>query len=82
MLLVHQEENTKGFNPFVAKVMFLLFNLNPDSVIKNSIFHSIKGQTSLRLQSELSISEGGTFKLVFKSGVRLCILFDELVSDQ
>ena len=69
--------------PIDQKVVFLLTNLNPDSVIKNSIFRSIQEQTNLRLQFEQSTSEGGLFRLVSKSGFRLCILFGELlVSDQ
>ena len=50
------------------KVAFLLANLNQDFAIKNSIFCSIKDQTNLRLQSERSISERGSFRLVSQSG--------------
>ena len=39
-------------------------------------------QTYLRLQSERSTSEGGSFSLVSKSGFRLCVPSSELVSDQ
>ena len=39
-----------------VKAAFLLTNLNPDFAICNLIFHSIKDQISLRLQSEQSTS--------------------------
>ena len=47
-----------------TRVAFLLANLNPDFAIENSIFCSIKDQTNLRLQSERSTSERGSFRLV------------------
>ena len=50
-------------------VAFLLANLNPDFVIENSIFRSIKDQTDLRLQSERSTSERGSFRLKSQSGI-------------
>ena len=61
-------------------VAFLLANLNPDFVIENSIFRSIKDQTDLRLQSERSTSERGSFRLKSQSGIfffhLLKLLFD------
>ena len=45
-------------------VAFLLAKLNQDFAIENSIFCSIKDQTNLRLQSERSTSERGSFRLV------------------
>ena len=48
-------------------VAFLLANLNQDFAIENSIFCSVKDQTNLRLQSERSTSERGSFRLVFQS---------------
>ena len=44
-------------------------NLNPDTAIENSIFRSIQGQTSPRLEYERSASISRSFRLV--SGVRL-----------
>ena len=51
----------------IIMVAFLLANLNPAFVIENSIFCSIKNQTNLRLQSERSTSERGSFRLVSQS---------------
>ena len=47
-----------------------LANLNPDFATENSIFCSVEDQTNLRLQSERSISERGSFRLVSRSGLR------------
>ena len=55
-------------NLLFIKVAFLLVNLNTDFAIKTSFFCSIKDQTNLRLQSERSTSERGSFRLLCQSG--------------
>ena len=68
-------------DPF--RVAFLLANLNPDFAIKNSLFCSIKDQTNLRLQSERSTSERGSFcRLVSQSGFRSLFLLMKLLFDR
>ena len=62
------------------KVAFLL--ANQDFAIKNSIFCSIKDQTNLRLQSERSISERGSFRLVSQSGFISLFRLMELLFDR
>ena len=63
-------------------VAFLLANLNPDFAIENSIFCSIKDQTNLRLQSERSTSERGSFRLVSQSGFRSLFHLMKLLFDR
>ena len=60
--------NLENLVPGLTKFAFLLANLNLDFAIENSIFCSIKDQTNLRLQSERSTSERGSFRLVSQSG--------------
>ena len=62
--------NLENFVPGLTKFAFLLANLNLDFAIENSIFCFIKDQTNLRLQSERSTSECGSFRLVSQSGFR------------
>ena len=68
-------------DPF--RVAFLLANLNPDFAIENSLFCSIKDQTNLRLQSERSTPERGSFcRLVSQSGFRSLFLLMKLLFDR
>ena len=69
-------------NLLFIKVAFLLVNLNPDFAIENSIFCSIKDQTNLRLQSERSTSERGSFRLVSQSGFRSLFHLMKLLFDR
>ena len=62
--------NLENFVPGLTKFAFLLANQNLDFAIENSIFCFIKDQTNLRLQSERSTSECGSFRLVSQSGFR------------
>ena len=55
-------------------------NLNSDFAIENKIFRSILDQPNLRLQSERSTSEGGSFSLVTESGFRFSFHLNKLGS--
>ena len=63
-------------------VALLLANLNQDFAIENSIFCSVKDQTNLRLQSERSTSERGSFRLVSQSGFRSLFQLMKLLFDR
>ena len=63
--------NLENFVPGLTKFAFLLANLNLDFAIENSIFCFIKDQTNLRLQSERSTSECGSFRLVSQSRFKI-----------
>ena len=74
--------NLENLVPGLTKVAFLLANLNPDFAIENSIFGAIKDQTNLRLQSERSTSERGSFRLVSQSGFRSLLHLMKLLFDR